>query len=182
LSLLIFSKKGVSVTAQLATKTIKLTSFFLFAALITGVFGVGSAWAQAGKVPRFVSLSAGEVNVRVGPGKRYPIAWVFVRRGWPVEVIAEYERWRQIRDVDGATGWVHTRLLSNRRTILVTDKRRPVREEKFTESPVILLAEPGVQGKLLECDGPWCKVDIAGNEGWLKAAHFYGVLENEKIR
>lgn len=136
----------------------------------------------AGKVPRFVSLSSDEVNVRVGPGKRYPISWVFVRSGWPLEVIAEYEHWRQVRDVDGATGWIHKGLLSNRRTILVTGKRRPMYEDREKKSAVLLLAEPGVQGRLLECDGPWCKVDIAGNEGWMLTSHFYGVLENEKVR
>jgi len=138
--------------------------------------------AASSDVPRFVSLSSDKVNVRVGPGKRYPISWVYVRSGWPVEVIAEYERWRQIRDVEGATGWIHTNLLSNRRTILITNKQRPVYEEADGDSPVILLVDPGVQGKLLECNGFWCEVEIAGNKGWLKAAHFYGVFENEKIR
>ena len=136
----------------------------------------------AGKVPRFVSLASEKVNVRVGPGKRYPISWVYVRSGWPVEVIAEYELWRQVRDVDGATGWIHTALLSNRRTILITGERRPMYERPKADSVVVLLAEPGVQGRLIECDGSWCKVDVAGNEGWMKTAHFYGVLENEKVR
>ncbi len=141
-----------------------------------------NAAAAGSDVPRFVSLSSDKVNVRVGPGKRYPISWVFVRSGWPVEVIAEYERWRQIRDVDGATGWIHGNLLSGRRTILVTKKQRSVHENPNDESAVTLLAEPGVSGKLVECDGRWCLVEIAGNKGWLKASHFYGVLENEKIR
>ncbi|WP_169566826.1 SH3 domain-containing protein [Sneathiella limimaris] len=138
--------------------------------------------AASSNVPRFVSLSSSKVNVRVGPGKRYPISWVYVRSGWPVEIIAEYELWRQIRDVEGATGWIHSSLLSNRRTILITGEQRPVYEDATTESSVILLADPGVQGRLLECDGRWCLVDIAGNEGWLQTGNFYGVHENEKIR
>lgn len=140
------------------------------------------AFAADSNVPRFVSLASDEVNVRKGPGKRYPITWVFVRSGWPVEVIAEFERWRQIRDVEGATGWIHTSLLSSRRTILITGNQRPLYEDPDTTSSVLLLAEVGVQGRLLECDGAWCKVDIAGNEGWLKANQFYGVFENEKVR
>ena len=143
---------------------------------------ISDASAANAQVPRFVSLASSKVNVRVGPGKRYPISWVYVRTGWPVEVIAEYELWRQIRDVDGDTGWIHTSLLSNRRTILVVDAQRPLYEDPTTDSSVVLLADPGVQGKLLECDGMWCQVDIAGNTGWLKASDFYGVLENEKIR
>jgi len=133
-------------------------------------------------VPRFVSLASSKVNVRVGPGKRYPISWVYVRSGWPVEVIAEYELWRQVRDVEGETGWIHSSLLSNRRTILIIDEQHPLFEEPTAESSVILLADPGVQGRLLECDGHWCQVEIAGNKGWLRTSDFYGVLENEKVR
>lgn len=153
-----------------------LIVLFLSSFTVSGVANAGSP------TPRFVSLSSNEVNVRVGPGKRYPIAWVFTRSGWPVEIIAEYEFWRQIRDIEGATGWVHKSLLSGRRTILITGDRRPIFDEADSDSAVVLLAEPGVQGKLLECDGPWCAVEIAGNKGWLKASHFYGVYENEKIR
>jgi SH3-like domain-containing protein len=56
-------------------------------------------------IPRFVSLKATEVNARVGPGPDYQIAWVFKRAGLPVEVLAEFENWRQVRDSDGVTGW-----------------------------------------------------------------------------
>jgi len=41
-------------------------------------------------LPRFVSLRAAEVNLRTGPGVRYPIDWVYHRRGLPVEVIDEF--------------------------------------------------------------------------------------------
>ncbi|MEH6402402.1 MAG: SH3 domain-containing protein [Sneathiella sp.] len=157
-------------------------SFVFSFLLILSAFSLSNAAYAGSPTPRFVSLSSNEVNVRVGPGKRYPISWVFTRSGWPVEIIAEYELWRQIRDIEGATGWVHKSLLSSRRTILITGERRPIYEDTDTGSVVILMAEPGVQGKLLECDGPWCAVEIAGNKGWLKASHFYGVYENEKIR
>src|SRR5690606_22259481 len=66
-----------------------------------------------------------EVNVRTGPGTRYPIQWVYLRRGWPVEVIEEYELWLQIRDIDGDTGWVHRNLLSGRRTLVITGRCVP---------------------------------------------------------
>ncbi|WP_373088065.1 SH3 domain-containing protein [Sneathiella sp.] len=133
-------------------------------------------------LPRFVSLGSDEVNVRTGPGTRYPINWVFKRRGWPVEIIEEYELWRQIRDIDGATGWVHKTLVSNRRTLIITGDVRAIYEEPETDSPVVLLAEPGVLGKLTECNGRWCEIEIAGLSGWLMADQFYGVYANEKIR
>ncbi len=78
--------------------------------------------------PRFVSLKADEVNVRRGPGWDHAVAWVFHRAGLPVEVIAEFDVWREVRDSEGATGWVAGTLLSGRRTVLVApweDKSTP---------------------------------------------------------
>ena len=87
------------------------------------------AWSQAGRstglpLPRFVSLAADRVNVRFGPGKQYPVNWVFARKGLPVEIIAEFDTWRKIRDYDGEEGWIHSSLLSSRRTIMVTGEVR----------------------------------------------------------
>lgn len=151
--------------------------------LFTFNLEAGSTGSVTGlPLPRFVSLSSNEVNVRTGPGTRYPINWIFVRRGWPVEIIEEYELWRQIRDIEGATGWVHKGLVSSRRTLIVTKETRAVYEEPDEGSVVVLLAEPGVLGKLLECDGRWCEIEAAGLTGWLKADQFYGVYADEKVR
>ena len=49
-------------------------------------------------LPRFVSLRSAEVNMRAGPSVRYPVEWVYRRAGLPVEVIAEFDTWRKVRD------------------------------------------------------------------------------------
>lgn len=163
-------------------RSIYLFSFFLLVLVPMQALAASTGSETGLPLPRFVSLSSDKVNVRAGPGTRYPIKWVFVRRGWPVEIIEEYELWRQIRDIDGSIGWVHRNLVSNRRTLIITGDLRAVYEEPDEKSPVVLLAEPGVVGKLNECDGRWCEIDIAGLTGWLLASQFYGVYENEKIR
>jgi len=71
-------------------------------------------------LPRFVSLKSHKVNVRKGPSTDQAIVWVFSRAGLPVEVIAESDNWRRVRDSEGADGWVFHSLLSARRTVLVT--------------------------------------------------------------
>ena len=80
------------------------------------------ATPQAGngaQIPRFVSLKSDRVNLRQGPGTEYPTAWVFRRAGLPVEVIKEFEGWRQVRDAEGTTGWVSGAMLSGRRTAVI---------------------------------------------------------------
>ena len=66
-------------------------------------------------VPRFVSLKSDRVNVRSGPNKDQDVRWVYTRAGMPVEVTAEFENWRRIRDWEGAEGWVYHSLLSGKR-------------------------------------------------------------------
>lgn len=155
----------------------------MFVMMIQLVLPVRAGMAETGlPLPRFVSLASDEINVRSGPGKRYPISWVYVRRGYPVEIIEEFEHWRRIRDMSKDVGWVHKNLLSGRRTIVITGEDRPLFEDAHRQSVVTLIAEPGVLGKLLECDGAWCRLEIAGLSGWIPATHFYGVFENEKIR
>ena len=73
-------------------------------------------------VPRYVSLKSDHVNVRAGPTKDNDVAWVYTRAGLPVEITAEFENWRRVRDSEGAEGWVYHSLLSGRRTAVVTMK------------------------------------------------------------
>lgn len=132
--------------------------------------------ADAAEVPRFASLRAAEVNVRAGPGVQYPIAWVFLRRGLPVEVVAEFEHWRKVRDGDGAEGWVHRSLLSGRRSAVVRGEVIGVlyRDADAASVPVARV-EPGVVADLLACHGDWCRVEAAGLRGWIARARLWGV-------
>ncbi len=148
------------------------------------------AWAQADPqgasglpLPRFVSLRADEVNMRIGPGVRYPVDWVYKRQNLPVEIIAEFGTWRKIRDGQGTQGWVHQSMLSGRRTLLITGQVRTIRAKPDTASPPIARAEPGVVGELLQCDdgAGWCKVKVGGHEGWLRRAEFWGAYTGEAI-
>ncbi|HLI10082.1 MAG TPA: SH3 domain-containing protein [Alphaproteobacteria bacterium] len=142
----------------------------------------GVAAAESGlPIPRFVTLRSDKVNVRAGPGVRYPIEWVFERKGMPVEVVAESDVWRKVRDIEGTEGWVNQNLLSSRRGVIVTGGIRSLRREPRDDAPIVARAEPDVIGQLLECAGPWCRVDLSGFRGWLKRGEFWGVYPNEKI-
>jgi SH3-like domain-containing protein len=131
-------------------------------------------------IPRFVSLDADRVNARSGPGLQYPIRWVYERAGLPVKIVAEFgEAWRRIQDMDGDEAWVRANLISGRRTILVTGAARPLRREPSEKGRVVLTAEPGVIGRLLECRPRWCWVEIHDSRGWMARGDFWGLLDTE---
>jgi len=140
-----------------------------------------SALSSGLPVPRFVSLAADEVNMRSGPGVRYPVEWVYQRENLPVEVTAEFDQWRRVRDIDGTVGWVHQSLLSSRRSVIVTDAVVPVLEEASESAAPVARVEPGVQGQLLECAGEWCRVRFGDYRGWLPRRHLWGVYPDEEF-
>jgi SH3-like domain-containing protein len=137
---------------------------------------------DANALPRYFSLRADEVNLRTGPGVRYPVEWVIRKRNLPVEVVAEFETWRRIRDIEGTEGWVHQSMLSTRRTALVVGEIRTLLARPDVESPPVARVEPGVVAMLDECRDQWCRLDAAGYRGWLKRSEFWGVYPGENLR
>ena len=140
-------------------------------------------------VPRFVSLKSDKVNVRRGPSTDQSIVWVFSRAGLPVEVIAEFENWRRVRDSEGADGWVFHSLLSGRRTVLVSPWSKgqqgpvsiPLHKSRSAGSGVVAQLQPGVLGDLVECDGAWCELHVGDYSGYVRQEKLWGVYRNEKI-
>lgn len=132
-------------------------------------------------VPRFVSLKSDKVHVRVGPGKDYPIDWIFVRRGLPVEIVAEYDVWRKIRDYQGTEGWVHQQRLTGKRMIVSMGDLQPLYRRADKTAAVLAKVEPGVVGRLLSCEKDWCRVEVGGYRGYLPRTKIWGVYANEKI-
>ncbi len=132
-------------------------------------------------IPRFATLKSDEVNVRTGPGPRYPIDWVFKRKMMPVEIIAEYENWRKIRDWQGAGGWVYQGLLTGKRTFIVPSKVVSLRRTPARSAEVIAKLEPEVVGEIRSCSGDWCRVKVSGIIGWLARTDLWGVYKSEPI-
>jgi SH3-like domain-containing protein len=131
-------------------------------------------------IPRFVSLKSSEINMRKGPGTRYPIEWVYRRDRLPVEVIEEFDHWRQIRDADGSKGWLHKNMLSGVRTVFIKGKVAvELREDPENNASVVAKLEPGVIANLLECEKDWCKIEARKHEGWLQKKLFYGAYDKE---
>lgn len=125
-------------------------------------------------LPRFVSLRAHEVNLRTGPGIRYPIDWVYRRPGLPVAVIDEFEHWRRIRDWEGSVGWVHQSMLSSTRSVIVVGDGVTMRRASRADAPAVARLAVGVIGTLDGCQEGWCQVRVKGFEGWLPHTAVFG--------
>jgi SH3-like domain-containing protein len=132
-------------------------------------------------VPRYVTLKTNKGNARRGPGLSHRVDWVFTRPGIPLRVTAEYENWRRIEDSEGIGGWIHYTLLSGTRSVLVTQDMAEFRSAPLADSMVVVQAEQGVVGRLLECAPDWCRVGIDGYEGWVLKSALWGVDPGELI-
>jgi SH3-like domain-containing protein len=133
-------------------------------------------------IPRFASLRSDEVNVRTGPGTRYPVDWVFKRRGMPVEIVAEFDIWRKVRDWQGASGWVHQSLLTGKRSFIIASKPAILYKTPASSAPVVAKLEPEVIGEIRSCSGDWCRIKVPGGvSGWIRRTSLWGVYKSEPI-
>ncbi len=136
-------------------------------------------------LPRFVSLKAERVNVRRGPSSEHQIAWVFTKKGLPVEIVAEFEQWRRIRDSEGSEGWVFHSMLTGKRTAMVAPWKKnrsvPLREAAEHNAPTVALARPGVIADIDSCTGSWCELTAGGYTGYIDQSMLWGVYPGEQI-
>ena len=147
------------------------------------------------KLPRFASLRADDVNMRSGPGERYPILWLYHRRGLPVEIVREFDVWRLVVDADNVEGWVHQATLVGTRTFVVTASG-PARagsasggdgtlllDDPQEGAATVAILRPGVVGRLRDCPSGsgWCRVVTHAYGGWLRRSAIFGLLPGEAI-
>lgn len=159
----------------------------LIGLLIAGTALAAEQQTQTGPVsrlpiPRFVSLKSDRVNLHEGPSKDHRTLWVYERAGLPVEITAEFEIWRKIRDSEGTEGWVLHSLLSGRRTALVAPwKKEPLMLFGGDHATALAKLAPNVVASLRGCDGSWCRVSGQGFDGYMQQGNLWGVYPGEKV-
>jgi SH3-like domain-containing protein len=137
-------------------------------------------------MPRFASLKTDRVNLREGPSKEHATKWVYERAGLPVEITAEFEIWRKVRDSEGIEGWVLHSLLSGRRTALVTPNKKGENSKLYARASasadLAATLQSGVIVNIRNCDGAWCLVDGDGFKGYMEQEKLWGVYPDEKVQ
>lgn len=162
--------------------------------LSAGTAELGHAQAAKGPsglpLPRFVTLKSKRVNLRIGPGTDYAASWLYLKAGLPVEIIQEYDNWRQVRDADGTEGWVNQSLLSGSRAAIAAPWMKGkgpsvfvnMRREALPSAPVVAKLEPGVTMNIGECNGNWCFAKTDGAEGWVAQSEIWGAYPGEAFK
>ena len=133
-------------------------------------------------VPRFVTLKSDEVNMRVGPGREFPLSWVYKKKNLPLKVIAEFDVWRKVIDHEGTTGWVHSPLVTLKRYALITSRLTKLHHKADETSPVIAVADKGVLLELQICEPLWCRVAGEQVRGYVRRDEIWGILDNETLK
>jgi len=185
------------VAASGATTRVAVVAAFLALFLVAGAGlspaaaqQVGSRSAEAPPplrkgtglpLPRFAALRSEETNVRTGPNTRYPIDWVFKRKSMPVEIIAEYENWRKIRDWQGAGGWVHQSLLTGKRSVTVSAKEAILYKTPATNATEVARLQTEVICLVKSCNGEWCRVQVGPHVGWIERTKVWGAYKGEVV-
>ena len=188
-----YDRLGIGMLRAGCTLGLLLASFAISPALAqVQPVGAQAIGASGLPVPRFASLKTDRVNLRQGPGTEYPTAWVFQRVGLPVEVINEFETWRQVRDADGTTGWVLSTMLSGRRTAVVLpwelragQTQTPsavLRDDDSEGARAVAQVEAGVLANIVSCDGDWCRVSVDGYRGYIQQAKLWGAYKGEVVK
>jgi len=135
-------------------------------------------------LPRYAALKSDDVNMRAGPGERYPVLWKYQRRDLPVKIEQEFDIWRQVEDMDGIKGWMQQGFLAGHRSFVIigTEDRTLRSDASDTADPVAIL-KSGVVGRLRACDAgrEWCQVQVQDYRGWLKRTDFWGADPSEAI-
>jgi len=146
--------------------------------------------AQLGPVsglpmPRFVSLKPDRVNVRQGPSRDQSVSFIYQKANLPVEVIAEFENWRRIRDSEGAEGWVLQNLLSGKRTALIAPWSKqttlPLYSRADLKATANAMLQPGVLANIKSCSANWCRINGDGFDGWIQESYLWGAYPGETV-
>ena len=156
------------------------------AGAVTGSVSLAQVKGASGlPVPRFVSLKTEKVNVRKGPSSDHAVAWVYQAKGLPLEITAEFETWRRVRDAEGAEGWILQNMLAGKRTALVAPANKGKFVDMMSEPSIYSVAvaklATGVIGEIKSCDGTWCRILASGYDGYIDQNLIWGAYPGEAV-
>ena len=152
-------------------KKIKNYLNFLILFFLANVFIQNSL---ANENMNFLSLKNDEVNVRVGPSKKYPVKFTYKKKYLPLEVLDKSETWRKIKDFENNSGWIHISQLSKKKTAMnIKDNSILYKKSTIYSEPFARL-EIGRLVIIKKCKIKWCKITSGNFNGWINKSSLWG--------
>jgi SH3-like domain-containing protein len=153
----------------------KTRRFFVSFAILFVVLFLFHNVAFAG----MVAIRGDNVNMRSGPGLNHSVIWK-LDNGFPLEVINRQDEWLNVRDFEGSTGWVSSRVTNSVPHMIVKTRQgsnQPIniRSGPGLENRIVAKAHHGVVFKTLEKKNDWVKVEHSqGVVGWVAGRLLWG--------
>lgn len=116
---------------------------------------------------KMVSIKSDCINVRVGPGEEYPIAYRYKKKWFPVKIVSTFNTWRKVKDKDGDEGWISSRFISNKQTTIIL-KNTILYTRPDSCSTKLAIVEAGVVAEVAECYGNFVRIKLNYKSGWVK--------------
>ena len=127
--------------------------------------------------PKYASLKKDRVYLRWNASFDAPIKFIYQKKNLPILIIDKYDVWKKVRDIEGMEGWIHTSMISNKKTF-INNKEQNLLKYKDNSNIVNAIIKKGVVGKIINCDEIFCKVKIKTYKGWVKKKYLWGIKKN----
>ena len=122
----------------------------------------------------FLSLKNNEVNVRLGPSKKYPIKYTYNKKYLPLEILDKSENWRKIKDFENNSGWIHISQLSKKKSAINTRDNSILYKKPTIYSEPIAKLRIGRLVLIKKCKDTWCKISSGNYKGWISNNFLWG--------
>ena len=124
----------------------------------------------------FLSLKNNEVNLRQGPSFEYPVKLVYKKKYLPVIIIDKSETWRQIKDFENNSGWIHISQLSKKKSGINIKNNSIIHAKPTIYSKPIAKLEIGRLILITKCKRKWCKISTGNYSGWIFKDYLWGKI------
>ena len=147
---------------------IPIILFFSFLLFFSNIY--------ANEKKEFLTLKKNEVNLRHGPSFEYPIKLIYKKKYLPVIILDKSGPWRNIKDFENNTGWIHVVLLSKKKSAINTKNNSVLYKKPTIYSKPIAKLESGRLVLIKKCKTKWCKITSGGYSGWIFKDSLWGKI------
>ena len=122
----------------------------------------------------YLSLKKDKVYVRYGPGKNYPIKYIYKKKFLPIKVIDKKDNFRRIIDHKKNSGWIHQIMLRKLNSLVILEEKIVFKKNNKFSKPIVKLKK----GRLViikKCEINWCKIETGNYSGWIETKNVWGI-------